>query len=221
MVQSAYGTILSCSTDNDFPYNVYSGQQESGSVCIASRGNDGSIGIRDWHPVGAEEYGYVLADPLDNNIVYGGKLTRYNKRNGQVQNIAPEAIRSGKYRFLRTAPLAFNPVDKKTLYYAGNVLFKTSQWRCSMGFISPDLSRESWDIPANVGVYTKDDMKKMPRRGVIYTIAPSYVDANTIWCGTDDGLIHVTHDGGKTWNNVTPPQVTSWSKVSLMDASHT
>jgi len=209
------------STDNDFPYNVYSGQQESGSVCIASRGNDGSIGIRDWHPVGAEEYGYVLADPLNNNIVYGGKITRYNKRNGQVQNIAPEAIRSGRYRFLRTAPLAFNPVDKKTLYYAGNVLFKTNNGGASWDIISPDLSRESWDIPANVGVYTKDDMYKMPRRGVIYTIAPSYVDINTIWCGTDDGLIHVTHDGGKTWANVTPPQVTSWSKVSLMEASHT
>ena len=209
------------SADNDFPYNVYSGQQESGSVGIASRGNDGQISYREWHPVAAEEYGYVVADPLNTNIVYGGKISRYDKRNGQSQNIAPEAVRSGKYRFLRTAPVLFNPIDKKTLYYAGNVLFKTMDGGNKWDIISPDLSRESWDIPAAVGIYSKEDMQKMPRRGVIYTVAPSYVDINTIWCGTDDGLIHVTKDGGKTWANVTPPAITSWSKVSLMDASHT
>ncbi|MBK6379189.1 MAG: glycoside hydrolase [Chitinophagaceae bacterium] len=209
------------STDNDFPYNVYSGQQESGSVGIASRGNDGQITYREWHPVAAEEYGYVVADPLNPNLVYGGKISRYDKRNGQSQNISPEAVRSGKYRFLRTAPVLFNPIDKKTLYFAGNVLFKTIDGGNKWDVISPDLSRESWDIPAAVGIYTKEEMKKMPRRGVIYTVAPSYVDINTIWCGTDDGLIHVTKDGGKTWTNVTPPAITSWSKVSLMDASHT
>jgi photosystem II stability/assembly factor-like uncharacterized protein len=213
------------SADNSFPYNVYSGQQESGSVGIASRGNDGIITFRDWHPVGAEEYGYVVADPLDNNIIYGGKISRYDKRTGQAQNIAPEAVRSGKYRFLRTAPVLFNPIDKKTLYYAGNVLFKTNNGGNSWQVISPDLSRDSAEvvknIPNSIGIYTNDDMKKMKRRGVIYTVAPSYIDINTIWCGTDDGLIHVTKDGGKTWRNVTPLQITPWSKVSLMDASHT
>jgi len=213
------------STDNSFPYNVYSGQQESGSVGIASRGNDGIISFRDWHPVGAEEYGYVVADPLDNNIIYGGKISRYDKRTGQAQNISPEAVRSGKYRFIRTAPVLFNPIDKKTLYYAGNVLFKTKNGGNNWEIISPDLSRDSADIvdhiPDNIGIYNNDELKKMRRRGVIYTVAPSYVDINTIWCGTDDGLIHVTKDGGKTWKNVTPPQLKSWSKVSLMDASHT
>ncbi len=209
------------STDNVFPYNVYSGQQESGSVGIASRGNDGNISYREWHPVGAEEYGYVAADPLDPNIIYGGKISKYDKRTGQTQNISPEAVRSGKYRFIRTAPVLFNPIDKKTLYFAGNVLFKTMNGGNSWQIISPDLSRESWDIPMNVGIYTTKEMKSMPRRGVIYTVAPSYKDINTIWCGTDDGLIHVTRDGGKTWKNVTPPEITSWSKVSLMDASHT
>ncbi|MFN8250849.1 MAG: hypothetical protein U0V75_03120 [Ferruginibacter sp.] len=209
------------STDNAFPYNVYSGQQESGSVCIASRGNDGQITFRDWKPVGAEEYGYVAADPNDPNIIYGGKLSRFDKRTGQTQSIAPEAVRSGQYRFLRTAPVLFNPIDKKTLYYAGNVLFKTTNGGNKWDIISPDLSREKWEVPASVGVYTNADMKTMPRRGVIYTVAPSYVDINTIWCGTDDGLIHVTNDGGKTWKNVTPPAISSWSKVSLMDASHT
>jgi len=208
------------STDNAFPYNVYGGQQESGSVGIASRGNDGAITFREWHPVGAEEYGYVAVDPLDNNIIYGGKISRYDKRTGQTQNISPQLIRGGQYRFLRTAPVLFNPVDKKTLYYAGNVLFKTINGGNSWDIISPDLSRESWDIPASVGVYTTEDMKKMPRRGVIYTVAPSYKDVNTIWCGTDDGLIQLTVDGGKNWKNVTPAAITSWSKISIMEASH-
>lgn len=207
-------------TDNSFPYNVYGGQQESGSVGIASRGNDGQIGLREWHPVGVEEYGYVAPDPLDPNIIYGGKITKFDKRTGQVQNIGPEGIRSGKYRWVRTAPVLFSPIDPKTLYFAGNVLFKTTNGGNSWQTISPDLSRESWDIPASVGVYTSEDMKKMPRRGVIYTVAPSYKDINTIWAGTDDGYIHVTRDGGKNWKNVTPPEITSWSKVSLMDASH-
>jgi photosystem II stability/assembly factor-like uncharacterized protein len=208
------------STDNAFPYNVYGGQQESGSVGIASRGNDGTIGLREWHPVGVEEYGYVAADPLDPNIIYGGKITKYDKRTGQVQNIAPEAVRSGKYRFVRTAPVLFSPIDPKTLYFAGNVIFKTKDGGNSWDVISPDLTREAWDIPTSVGIYTSEDMKKMPRRGVVYTVAPSYLDINTIWAGTDDGYIQVTKDAGKTWKNVTPDAITSWSKVSLMDASH-
>jgi photosystem II stability/assembly factor-like uncharacterized protein len=209
------------STDNSFPYNVYGGQQESGSVGIASRGNDGQITFREWHPVGVEEYGYVAPDPLDPNIIYGGKITKFDKRTGQVQNISPEAVRSGKYRFLRTAPVLFSPLDPKTLYFAGNVIFKTRNGGNSWETISPDLTRESWDIPASVGIYTSEELKKMPRRGVVYTIAPSFKDINTIWAGTDDGYIQVTRDGGKSWTNVTPPAISSWSKISLMEASHT
>ena len=209
------------STDNAFPYNVYGGQQESGSVGIVSRGNDGQVTFHDWHPVGVEEYGYVAADPLDPNIIYGGKITKFDKKTGQTQNIAPEAVRSGKYRFVRTAPVLFSPIDPKTLYFAGNILFKTRDGGNSWETISPDLTRETYtNIPLSIGVYTTEAMKKMPRRGVIYTVAPSPLDVNTIWAGTDDGLIHVTRDGGKNWSNVTPPSVTEWSKVSLMDASH-
>lgn len=208
------------STDNSFPYNVYGGQQESGSVGIASRGNDGQVTFREWHPVAVEEYGYVAADPLDPDIIYGGKITRYDKRTGQVQNIAPEAVRSGKYRFLRTAPVLFAPTDPHTLYFAGNVLFKTNNGGHSWQVISPDLSRSSWEIPASVGVYNTEALKKMPRRGVIYTVAPSPVDGMTLWAGTDDGLIHVTKDGGKSWNNVTPPGIPDWTKISLIDAGH-
>lgn len=206
-------------TDNEFPYNVYGGQQESGSVGIASRGNDGSIGIREWHPVGVEEYGYVAPDPLNPNLIYGGKITRYDKRTGQVQNIAPEAVRSGQYRFLRTAPVIFSQADPHVLFFAGNVLFKTTNGGVDWEKISPDLSREQWEIPQNVGIYNTEDLKKMKRRGVIYTVAPSPLNVNLIWCGTDDGLIHITHDGGTTWKNITPPGLGSWSKVSLIEAS--
>jgi photosystem II stability/assembly factor-like uncharacterized protein len=208
------------STDNAFPYNVYGGQQESGSVGIASRGNDGAITYRDWHPVGVEEYGYIAADPLNPDIIYGGKITKYNKKTGQVQNIAPVALKKGDYRFVRTAPVLFSPIDPKVLFFAGNVLFKTTNGGHSWEEISPDLTRTTYDIPASVGVYTTDAMKTMPRRGVIYTVAPSPKDINTIWCGTDDGFIQVTKDGGKNWTNVTPSAITSWSKVSIMEASH-
>ena len=208
------------SADNAFPYNLYSGQQESGSVGIASRGNDGEITFRDWHPVGAQEYGYVAADPLNSNIIYGGKLSKYNKLTGQVQSITPEDKRNSGYRFVRTEPVIFSPVDHKTLYYAGNVLFKTLDGGKSWQVISPDLSRKSWDIPASVGIYNDDAVKKMHRRGVIYTVAPSPININTIWAGTDDGLIHITKDGGKTWKNVTPPAIPSWSKISMIDAGY-
>jgi photosystem II stability/assembly factor-like uncharacterized protein len=216
------------STDNAFPYNVLGGQQESGSVSIASRSNDGNIGYREWHPAGVEEYGYVAADPLDPNIIYGGKITKTDKRTGQVQNIAPEAVRSGKYRFVRTAPVLFSPIDPKTLFLAGNVLFKTQDAGNSWTIISPDLSRETYsDIPESVGVYRTEEMKKMARRGVIYTLAPSPKDINLLWAGTDDGLVHITKDGGKNWKDITPATPSGeknnywlWSKISMIEASH-
>jgi photosystem II stability/assembly factor-like uncharacterized protein len=204
--------------DNQWPYWVCGGQQESGSACVASRGRTGAIGAWDWETVGVEEYGYVAPDPLDPNIVYGGKLTRFDRRTRHVQNIMPEAVRSGKYRFLRTAPVIFSPVDKRSLFFAGNVVFKTTTGGQSWSVISPDLTREKWDVPDNVGIYKTKEMETMPRRGVVYTVAPSYRDINTIWAGTDDGLIHVTKNGGKTWQNVTPPELRSWAKVSLIDA---
>jgi len=207
------------STDNAFPYNVYGGQQESGSVGIASRSNDGNISFREWHPVGVEEYGYVAADPLDPNIIYGGKITKYNKLTGQVQNISPEPVRTGKVRFIRTAPVLFSPVDNKTLFFAGSVIFKTTTGGDTWEQISPDLTRETYDIPESVGIFNTPDLKTMARRGVVYTVAPSYQDINTIWAGTDDGLIHITKDGGKHWKNITPSSLTSWSKVSMIDAS--
>ncbi len=207
-------------TDNRFPYWVYGGQQESGSAAVASRGDYGSISFRDFHPVGAEEYGSIAPDPLDSNIVYGGKLTRFDRRTYEAQNVSPAPVRSDKYRFLRTAPVIFSPVDPHILYFAGQVLFRTTNGGMSWDVISPDLSREAPEVPESIGVFRTEDMKKMPRRGVIYAVAPSYKDVNVIWAGTDDGLIHVTRDGGKTWANVTPPELTAWSKVSVLDAGH-
>ncbi len=207
-------------TDNQFPYWVYGGQQESGSIGIASRGNDGQITFREWHSVGVEEYGYVAPDPLNPNIIYGGKITRYDKTTGQTQNIAPEALASGKYRFIRTAPVLFSPIDPHLLYFAGNVLFKTTNEGHSWDIMSPDLSREAPEVPASIGIFRSPEMSQQPRRGVIYTVAPSHKDLNVLWAGTDDGLIHITHDGGKNWKNITPPALTSWSKVSIIDASH-
>src|SRR5262252_2828871 len=167
-------------TDNQFPYFVYSGQQESGSAGVSSRGNDGQVTFRDWHPVGADEYGYVAPDPLNPNIIYGGRVERFDRTTGQVQNVGPEAIRSGKYRFLRTQPLLFSPVDPHILYFAGNVLFKTTSGGHTWEVISPDLSRENPEVPENIGIYRKPEMAKM-RRGVIYSVGPSYTDVNTIW----------------------------------------
>src|SRR5262245_20383121 len=212
-------------TDNKFPYWVYGGQQESGSAGVASRGKDGQITFRDWHPVGVEEYGYVAPDPLNPNFIYGGKVTRYDMSTGMVENVGPPGVgKGGKkkmgqgYRTLRTAPLVFSKVDPRVLFFGANVLFKTTDGAKTWQTISPDLSRETPEVPENIGIFRTPEMAKQPRRGVIYTVAPSHKDINVIWCGTDDGLIHVTHDGGKNWQNVTPPGVSSWSKLSLMDA---
>jgi photosystem II stability/assembly factor-like uncharacterized protein len=207
-------------TDNAFPYRVYGGQQESGSAGVSSRGNDGQITVREWHPVGAEEYGYVAPDPLHANIVFGGKLTRFDWNTGQIQNVAPEPVRGGQYRFVRTMPLLFSPVDPHILYYAGNVVFKTVNGGASWQTISPDLTRDHAPVPASLGAFASLDPERGGHRGVIYTIAPSFRRVNLLWAGTDDGLIWVTHDGGLHWRNVTPPALTPWSKVSLMEASH-
>ncbi|MGE0453823.1 MAG: WD40/YVTN/BNR-like repeat-containing protein [Vicinamibacteria bacterium] len=208
------------STDNAFPYRVCGGQQESGSACVASRGDHGRITFRDWRPVGADEYAYVAPDPLDPDIVYGGRVSRFDRRTGQVQDVSPRPLRGGDYRVLRTAPLLFSPLDPKTLYFASSVVWKTTTGGREWQQISPDLSRTTWEVPRNVGVYADSEAAKPTRRGVVYTLAPSPVDAKVIWAGTDDGLIHVTRDGGRSWTDVTPPELTAWAKVSLMDASH-
>jgi photosystem II stability/assembly factor-like uncharacterized protein len=226
--------------DNAFPYRVCGGQQDSGSVCVASRGNDGQITFRDWHPVGVEEYGYAAPDPLDPDLVYGGKVTRYDRRTGQVSNVGPvETGRGGgapgggrgrggpasarqapQYRTVRTQPVVFSTVDPHVLFYANNVLWKTLDGGITWKQISPDLTREKWDVPKSVGSYASrvqsHDRGSIPAQ-VIYTIGPSYKDVNRIWIGTDDGVIATTADGGLHWDNVTPPQMTAFMKVFIVD----
>lgn len=206
--------------DNAFPYRLCSGQQESGSVCISSRGNDGQITIREWHPVGAEEYGFVTPDPLDPDIVYGGKLTRYDRRTAQAQNILPKLFRAPDFRMLRTQPVIFSPLDPHVLYFAANTLWKTRDGGRNWQQISPDLTRKTFELPATIGKYRTQPTAQPTQRGVIYAVAPSPLDIKRIWAGTDDGLVHLTTDGGLRWTNVTPAQLKAWQKISIIDASH-
>ncbi|HET7107468.1 MAG TPA: hypothetical protein VFI38_11710 [Candidatus Acidoferrum sp.] len=207
-------------TDNRFPYWVYGAQQESGSAAVMSRSDVGELTFREWSLPGVEEYGYIAVDPRDPNILYGGRITRTNQALNEFANIAPEPIRTGQYRYNRSLPIVFSPFDPATLYFAANVLFKTNDGGRSWQVISPDLTRESPEIPSNLGAFSAGDPEKGKHRGTIYALAPSFKEAGTLWAGTDDGLIHVTRDAGKNWKNVTPPQLTSWSKISILEASH-
>ena len=207
-------------TDNRFPYWVYGAQQESGAAATQSRSDMGEISFREWSLPGIEEYGYIAVDPRDSNILYGGRITRTNQELNEYANIAPEPIRTGQYRYNRSLPIVFSPFDPGTLYFAANVLFKTTDAGRSWQVISPDLTRESPEIPANLGAFSAGDPEKGKHRGTIYAVAPSFKEPETIWAGTDDGLIQLTRDAGKTWKNVTPPQLSSWSKISILEASH-
>jgi photosystem II stability/assembly factor-like uncharacterized protein len=212
--------IYHVSVTPTFPYRVCGGQQESGSVCISSRGDDGAITYREWHPVGVIEYGYVAPDPLDPDIIYGGgrnEVSKFHWSTGQVQNVTPIPLRTSKYRTDRTEPTMFSPVDPHTLYYASNVLFKTTDGGNSWQAISNDLTRENPGVPASVGNLVPKGADK--QRGAIYALAPSFKNINVLWAGTDDGLIWQTRDGGKNWNDITPKDLTPWSKVTQISAS--
>src|SRR5579859_798513 len=208
-------------TDNRFPYWVYGAQQESGSAGTMSRTDYGEITFREWHPVGVFEYGDIAVDPLDSNILYGAKLTRTNQELGEVADITPEPVRRGEYRYDRTLPVVFSRIDPHTLYFSANVVFKSTDAGNSWKVISPDLTRPSYETPANLGVFAAYDPEKGKHRGVVYALAPSYKEAGTLWAGTDDGLIQLTRDGGKSWADVTPPGLTPWSKISILEASRT
>jgi len=213
--------------DNDFPYHVYGAQQDSGSVFILSRSNDGAITFRDWHPAGAGESGYIAPDPSDSNIIYGGgtygELFRYDRHTGQAQIIAPDAIRNfgeahPEHRYTWTSPIVFSTQDPHTLYFGSQYVLRSTDRGNSWQKISPDLTgtdpKASEEGPLTV------ENAKARGRGVVYTIAPSPVSAGQIWAGTDTGLIQLTRDGGKTWNNVTPSGLSDWSKISIIEASH-
>lgn len=214
------GQFYEVTTDNRFPYWVYGAEQDSGSAATPSRSIYRALNFHDWRPMEAGgESDYVAADPLSPEIVYGGTVARQDFHNEQVQAMPPTLMYPGDYRKTWTVPLVFSEIEPHVLYFSSQVLFRTADGGSSWQKISPDLTREDPGAPSNLDAPTAADAPASKRRGVIYTIAPSPKVAGEIWVGSDDGLIHLTRDEGKTWKDVTPPEVTAWSKVTRIAAS--
>ena len=210
-------------TDNAFPYRVCGGQQDSGSGCVASRSMDGEITFHDWHPVNIQEYGIAAPDPKDPDMVFGSARTNvslYNRKTGQTTNVGPSTDqRAGGFgRNVRTMPILWSPIDNTTLYYTSNVVWKSTDHAHSWTRISPDLARQTWEVPANAGKYAST-VTPSPL-GSITALSLSPRSQNVIWAGTDDGNIQVTMDGGAKWTNVTPPAIKPWTRIFNIDAGH-
>ena len=209
------------SVDYRFPYWVTGAQQDSGAIAVRSRGKFAEVSMHDWEPIApGGESGYTAGDRLNPGIVYGGSGTRYNLETnlpikGTTSPKSPETAR-GDW----TEPLVFSKADPHSLYYANQFLFKTTDGAQTWTQISPDLTRPDPGVPPNLDATAAAATDRNGKRGVIYTIAPSPLRAPLIWIGTDDGLIQLTADDGKTWNNVTPPAITSWSRLTMIEASH-
>ena len=217
-------------TDQRFNYYLYGSQQDRGTVAIASRSDHGGIDRTDWYDVAGGESGYICPSPLDPNIVFSGAnyavFTRYDKRTGQAKNISPwpENLLSvpaakAKYRFGWTPPMQISPHDPKVLYVAAQMLFKTSDEGMTWTILSPDLTRNDQAKQQSSGGPITQDNTGAEYYDVISTLAESPAQKDLLWVGTDDGLIHLTRDGGKSWRNVTPKTMPEWSLVSLIEAS--
>jgi photosystem II stability/assembly factor-like uncharacterized protein len=219
-------------TDNQFPYVVYGAQQDSGSAAVLSRTDHGQITPRDWFPAGGSESGYMAPDPKDPNIIYlsgtYGSVDRFNRKTGLSQDITPwpalsfgAEINQRKYRDPWTPVLLFSRADPTALYLGTQYVMKTVDGGLHWETISPDLTgstQATGDVKAQ-GPPTVENAKQRGY-GVVFTIAPSSLDRDLIWAGSDTGLIHLTRDGGKNWKDVTPPNLSAWSKISLIEASH-
>jgi len=215
------GQFYHVATDNRFPYWVYGAQQDSGAAATPTRSNYRALNLHDWRPMEAGgESDYVAPDPVNAGIIFGGSVARQEFGVEQVQAIPPTLLHPGEYRRTWTLPLVFSPLEPHVLYFSAQVLFRTADGGNSWQKISPDMSREDPGIPPNLDPPTAADIPPGKRHGVIYTIAPSPLKAGQIWVGTDDGLMHLTRDEGRTWSNVTPPELTAWSKVTHIEASH-
>ncbi len=213
--------IYHLSVDYRFPYWVTGAQQDSGAVAVCSRGKFGEITMRDWEPVGAGgESGYTAGDPLHPGIIFGGTGQRFNlELNRYIQGTTqPTGREPGRADW--TQPLVFSPADPHALYYANQFLFKSTDGAKSWKVISPDLTRPDPGVPSNLDAAAAADTDRNGKRGVIYTVSPSPLSAPLLWIGTDDGLIKVSPDDGATWRDVTPPVLTSWSRVTTVEASH-
>ncbi|MGH8146876.1 MAG: VPS10 domain-containing protein, partial [Rhodanobacteraceae bacterium] len=211
-------------TDNRFPYRVYGAQQDSGAVGVPSRSPYyATINMEQFHEVTAGgEAGMIAPDPKDPDIVYGGTVEKLNLKTQQTRDVDPTLADPDIYRHTWTLPLAFNAVNKNTLYFGNQRLWQTTDGGKHWTAISPDLSRENPGTPPNLDPPTiaDDQQSPGPRRGVVYAIGSSPLDAKLLWVGTDDGLVWRTDDGGAHWNNVTPKQLTAWSKVGNIEPSH-
>jgi photosystem II stability/assembly factor-like uncharacterized protein len=216
--------------DNQYHYFLYGAQQDNTTVAIRSSTDHGYIGRQDWYAVGGGESGYIVPDPTDAGIVYAGGnygiITRWEKETEQEHLITPSpvimdgsAAADQKYRFQWTAPISVSPFDAHTLYIAAQVLFKSTDAGQTWTAISPDLTRNDkikQQLPG--GPITKDSTS-VEFYDTIFTVAESPVERGLIWAGSDDGLVHLTRDGGSNWNAVTPKGLPEWSKISLIEAS--
>lgn len=212
--------LYNVADDRRFPYWVSGAQQDSGAVGTPTRGPRAGLSMHDWTPMCAGgESGNTAPDPLHAEILFGGTVTRCNVITGDTANVSPERSQPEPARHTWTLPLVFSTADPRALYYGNQYLFKTTDSGDTWSRLSDDLTREDPGVPANLDEATAADAPPGKRRGVIYSIAPSPLQAPLVWVGTDDGLIHVTPDDGKTWRNVTPPALTPWSKVVMMAAS--
>jgi photosystem II stability/assembly factor-like uncharacterized protein len=214
--------VYRIAVDNAFPYWVTGAQQDSGAVRVRSRGRFATITMRDWEPLCAGgESGFTAPDPLNPDIVYGGTVEKCNVQTGKIDRISPEVDLPTPPRHTWTLPVVFSPADPHALYFSDQYLFKTTDGGSHWTRISDDMTRENPGVPPNLDAATAADAPPQSKRlGVIYSIAPSAVRAPLLWIGTDDGYIHVTQDDGKTWTNVTPRELTAWSKVVMLEASH-
>ena len=213
--------MYNVAADYRFPYWVSGSQQDSGPVGVVTRSNHAEISNRDWEPICAGgESGYTAPDPLHPNILFGDTVEKCDVTTGQTWNVSPERNMTVPARHTWTLPLVFSEADPHALYYSNQFLFKTTNGGESWTQISQDMTREDPGAPSNLDDVTAKGAPADKRRGVIYSIAPSPLRASTVWIGTDDGLIHKTDDDGKTWANVTPAELTPWSKVVMLIASH-
>jgi photosystem II stability/assembly factor-like uncharacterized protein len=215
--------IYHVAVDYRFPYWVTGAQQDSGAVAVRSRGKFAEISMRDWEPIGAGgESGYTAGDPLHPGIIYGESGTRWDlEQNRRIPGTTtPQPAEQVTRRRDWTQPLVISPADPHALYYADQVLFKSTDGARSWTQISPDLTRPSPGVPPTLDAAAAADTDQNGQRGVIYTIAPSPLVAPLLWIGTDDGLVQLTQDGGKSWRDVTPAAIGPWSRVTMLEASH-
>jgi photosystem II stability/assembly factor-like uncharacterized protein len=218
------------STDTHVPYRILGAQQDNSAVRILSTSRGARGGARDWEPTAGGESGYILADPKDPDVVYGGSygglLTRLNHATGAFRDVNPwpdnpmgSAAVDIKQRFQWNFPIVFSPNDPNTLYAASQVLFKSTDGGQSWTAISPDLTRNDKSRQGSSGGPITKDNTSVEYYGTIFYVAESPVEPGVIWTGSDDGLVQLTRDGGKTWKNVTPKGIPNWIMINEIDAS--